>query len=278
VGDNHEGTISNCYSTGSVSGVEYVGGLLGRNFGEVIGSLWDTETSGQSASDGGTGLATEQMQTMSTFTDAGWDFVSIWWIFEGVGYPRFLWEIPVLHTEPEITVGTGNTITWEPVPGASDYYAECAEDVNFTSILYNTGWITETSYEFTDLNLGQKYWYSVKARNAAGIESSWSNVESSLQVTLADAVDMMLNPESLKNEKMKNALLNKIDAVLEMIDEGLYEAALNKLQNDILQKTDGCAETGQPDKNDWIITCEEQSEIYPLVVETIEHVMGLMNQ
>ncbi len=54
--------------------------------------------------------------------------------------------------------------------------------------------------------------------------------------------------------------------------------ALDKLENNILRKTNGCAETGEPDKNDWIITCEEQGELYPLVIETIEHVMGLMNQ
>ncbi len=124
--------------------------------------------------------------------------------------------------------------------------------------------------------MGQRYWYSVKARNIAGIETDWSNVESSLQVTLAEAVEMMLDPESLKNANMKNALINKINAVQGMIAEELYAEALDKLQNDILQKTDGCAETGQPDKNDWIITCEGQSWLYPLVIETIEHVRILM--
>ncbi len=31
----------------------------------------------------------------------------------------------------------------------------------------------------------------------------------------------------------------------------LYSEALNKLQNDILKKTNGCAETGEPDRNNW---------------------------
>ena len=218
------------------------------------------------------------MQTMSTFTDAGWDFnTPVWTIDEGVDYPRLWWEfVPVLHTEPEVTLGTSNTITWEPVPGVNDYYAECAADANFTSIIYNTGWITETTYEFTGLELGQRYWYSVKARNSAGTETGWSNVESSLQVTLTDAVDIMLDPATLKNKNMKNALLNKIDEVLEMIDDGLYEDALSKLEHDILAKMNGCGETGEPDKNDWIITCEEQSTLYPLVIETIEYVEGLV--
>jgi len=219
------------------------------------------------------------MQMMSTFTNAAWDFTTpVWTIEEGNDYPRFWWKIvPVLHAEPEVTLGTNNIILWGPLPGANEYYAECAEDANFTSIVYNTGWIAEISYEFTGLEIGKRYWYSVKARNSAGVESAWSNVESSLQGTLADAVEMMLDPDTLKNKNMKNALLNKINAVQQMIADGFYAEALNKLQNDILQKTDGCAETGEPDKNDWIITYEAQEKIYPLIIETMENVKGLMD-
>ena len=66
---------------------------MGYNeLGEIIDSFWDIETSGQTTSAGGTGKTTAEMQTESTFTDAGWDFVSIWWIFEGAGYPKLWWE------------------------------------------------------------------------------------------------------------------------------------------------------------------------------------------
>jgi hypothetical protein len=280
VGYNYLGSISNCYSSGVVSGTTNVGGLVGRKLpGEVNNSYWDIETSGQATSAGGTGKTTAEMQMMSTFTDAGWDFTTpVWTIDEGVDYPRLWWELaPVLYAEPEVTLGTSNTISWDPVPGANDYYAECAADANFTSILSNTGWITELSFEFTDLELGKHYWYSVKARNSVGTETGWSNVESSLQATLADAVDAMLDLNTLRNENLKNALLNKINAAQQMIADGLYEDALDKLQNDILQKTDGCALTDEPDKNDWIITCEGQEQIYPLVIETIEYVRGLMD-
>ena len=34
------------------------------------------------------------MKTMSTFTEAGWDFVNIWDICEGINYPRLRWQIP----------------------------------------------------------------------------------------------------------------------------------------------------------------------------------------
>ena len=36
------------------------------------------------------------------------------------------------------------------------------------------------------------------------------------------------------------------------------------------------ANDGEPDKNDWIETCDEQEQIYPLVIETIEYVESLM--
>ena len=103
------GTITNCYATGSVTGTgtEWwyggVGGLVGSNeAGTVSASLWDTNASGQSTSAGGTGKTTAEMQTESTFTDIGWDFVAesingtedIWSICEGTNYPRLLWQIP----------------------------------------------------------------------------------------------------------------------------------------------------------------------------------------
>jgi hypothetical protein len=88
-----------------VSGTGWdVGGLVGsRNYywGDVVShSFWDTQTSGQTDSAGGTGKTTGEMQTAKTFLDAGWDFVDeidngtedIWWILEGQDYPRLWWE------------------------------------------------------------------------------------------------------------------------------------------------------------------------------------------
>jgi hypothetical protein len=109
VGVNGRGTITNCYSTGSVWGYVGAGGLVGKNTwcdwrgkcyeGEVWASFWDIETSGIYWSDGGEGKTTAEMQTESTFTDAGWDFVGetfngiedIWFIPQG-DYPHLWWE------------------------------------------------------------------------------------------------------------------------------------------------------------------------------------------
>ncbi len=140
VGYNENSSIRSSYSSGSVSGDDYVGGLVGRtgagssivasyssgsisstgsSVGGLVGynahgsdaygpiaiiarSFWDTQTSGQAVSDGGTGKTTAEMQTASTFLNAGWDFVGetangtedFWWILEGKDYPRLSWQLP----------------------------------------------------------------------------------------------------------------------------------------------------------------------------------------
>jgi hypothetical protein len=98
------GAVTDCYSIGVVVGSgEYVGALVGLSYGVISASFWDIQASGQDRSDGGTGLTTIEMQTASTFLDAGWDFVGetdngtddIWWIDEGQDYPRLWWELSI---------------------------------------------------------------------------------------------------------------------------------------------------------------------------------------
>lgn len=79
---------------------------------------------------------------------------------------------------------------------------------------------------------------------------------------------------AIKNPNMKNALLNKTNAVLADLQAGDVSAALDKLKNDILAKTDGCATTGAPGNNDWIKDCATQAQIYPLLMEIIAELGG----
>jgi parallel beta-helix repeat protein len=77
VGENY-GSITASYSTGMVTGDLRVGGLVAYNWGDasITSSFWDMETSGLVSSDGGIGKTTAEMQTASTFLEAGWDFVN----------------------------------------------------------------------------------------------------------------------------------------------------------------------------------------------------------
>jgi hypothetical protein len=95
---------------------------------------------------------------------------------------------------------------------------------------------------------------------------------------LQDLIDTIngLDPAVFKNKKMKNALTNKVNATLEKVDQGFYQDALDKLEHDIIKKTDGCANTGSPDNNDWIRDSAAQNLVYPLVTDAIDLLRNLI--
>ena len=120
VGLNSEGSsvIKNSYSTGAVTVTGeciddfgktrkdcYFGGLVGANgysrtsfgsktvtepAGKILGSYYDTQTSGQEDKDKGIGKTTAQMKQKATFVD--WDFDEVWGINDRInnGYPYLL--------------------------------------------------------------------------------------------------------------------------------------------------------------------------------------------
>ena len=114
VGYNFQGTITDCYATGNVTGSSRVGGLVGDNRQQVINSYasgtvsgtsdvgglvgydnggmytssyYDQNTTGQTDTGKGEPKTTAAMQEQSTY--AGWDFVIVWGINPGenCGYP-----------------------------------------------------------------------------------------------------------------------------------------------------------------------------------------------
>ena len=58
--------------------------------------------------------------------------------------------------------------------------------------------------------------------------------------------------------------------------ESKVPSALNQLRNDVLKKTNGCDETGEPDKNDWIEDCVTQDQFYPFILEAIGRLESLI--
>ncbi|WP_044412883.1 two-partner secretion domain-containing protein, partial [Thiomicrospira microaerophila] len=104
--------ITNTNAAASVTGAVTAGGLVGNNliFGDsgtetinITGSFWNTQTagadvtrgvaSGDADPAGVVGKTTTELQTLSTFTDAGWDISnvggeqSVWRIYEGYTAP-----------------------------------------------------------------------------------------------------------------------------------------------------------------------------------------------
>ncbi len=98
------GAIRNCYAVSQFTLGEdprFMGGLVDSDSTDAIeSSFWNSNVSSLAESTGGTRLTTGQMMTAAPFLAAGWDFVAeeengtddIWWIDEGLGYPRLWWE------------------------------------------------------------------------------------------------------------------------------------------------------------------------------------------
>ena len=129
VASNESSVIVQCFATGEVTGLDFLGGLVGRsinpgaaidqcysigavaapapgtlNRGGLAGesslgalitdSFWDRQTSGRTELlAGALGITTAQMQTQSTFTDATWDFTAVWAMQAGGSYP-YLQALP----------------------------------------------------------------------------------------------------------------------------------------------------------------------------------------
>jgi hypothetical protein len=129
--------FSKCYSTGAVASGG--GGLIGSVSGEEFNAtacFWDTETSGQSSSDGGTGVVgktTIDMKTQSTFTSAGWDNTGTIWKIDMTGtinngYPFLAWQntggspLPVeLTSFTASTSGSQVTLNWKTATEVNNY-------------------------------------------------------------------------------------------------------------------------------------------------------------
>ncbi len=202
------GSITNSYSTGTVSGGQK-GGLLGSSGGSVTSSYWDTQTSGIATSYGGTGKTTAQMKTQSTYT--GWDFTiettngtNDYWNLspdENNGYPDLVWRYvnqiksPVLVSPANNTYGVnkdGFSLVWTPSPIGlyPDHYTiylirDNPEQIfnsaypsqhtiaNVTGTAYNP--VIEAGLVF---NYGENWYWTVVAYSTAGTASSAAAIRS----------------------------------------------------------------------------------------------------
>ena len=78
-----------------------------------------------------------------------------------------------------------------------------------------------------------------------------------------------LDPAVFRNSTQQNKLINKLNAVIALIESGRLGGALTKLKGDILPSVDGCAKQGYPHKTDWIIDCTAQGLVYPELLDII---------
>jgi len=103
--------------------------------------------------------------------------------------------LPALSAEPAFTAGTTNAVSWGAVvdagSGGVQYWVESARVATFAVVDSASGWISATSFTFTRLDDGVRYFYRVKARDALAQESAFSATVSSVQDSTAPPVPTM---------------------------------------------------------------------------------------
>jgi filamentous hemagglutinin family protein len=147
VGTSIFGAITRAYSTGRVTSAGMAGGLVAEDItGTVVtDSYWNTTTSGQATSAGGTGKTSAQMMQAATF--AGWDMATqggstaVWRIYEGQTGPllrSFL--LPVTLPDTSVVFNGGQQ------SGAGAAGVTAASGLN--PGIYNA-WSTQEGYDIT---------------------------------------------------------------------------------------------------------------------------------
>jgi hypothetical protein len=167
--------INNCYATGSVDGSINLGGLVGTvvpfhiQGSEIYGALiansfYDIYTTGPMPLAGyihsfgveifnSMGKTTDEMKTASTYTDAGWDFETIWDIEPTIneGYP-FFQTLPVSDADITILPTTAKLLGNYPNPFNPE-----------TTIRFN---VSKESHVTIDI-------YNIKGQKVRSLENSF---------------------------------------------------------------------------------------------------------
>jgi hypothetical protein len=178
------GSIIRCYSTGPVSAPVGAGGLVGDSGeygGTVTDCFWDTETSGQTASLGGTGKTTPEMHAANTFVLWG-ACVSVWTIDDGRDYPRLAWENAPgqIIAGPTYAGGTGTT--------ENPYRIATAEDID-TLGLCPCHW--DKHFMLTaDIDLSGRTWTGSVVRSLSGVFDGDGHILSGLTIAGGDSLGL----------------------------------------------------------------------------------------
>lgn len=117
IGYAQDTSIRNCYSTGHLSNPEgaegWADGFCGGDWrGDIINCFWDVETSGLATSEGGVGRTTAAMKALDTYRMNEWGN-GLWRLDAGVDYPSLSFEDTPGDIIPAATTDLAGTGTEE---------------------------------------------------------------------------------------------------------------------------------------------------------------------
>jgi parallel beta-helix repeat protein len=151
--------------------------------------------------------------------------------------------------------------------------------------IINTDGTTATTKQTDFVALqGQTAAIAVKEEAQSVIEPNGTNnqeafdTKEAIAFMLCDASDSIntLSPADFSSEESAVELANIMDGVFAMLNDGMYLESLDVLENDVLQRMDGYANTGKSDKDDWITSVEGQALLYPQVAQAIDLLESLI--
>ncbi len=192
--------------------------------------------------------------------------------------------IPVTSNPPVANAGPDQTINYINSPVALDGSASTGDGLTYSWSVVNAPQGSIATFPdpkivkptFTPDKWGT-YTVSLTVTDSQGATSSdtvqiqVSPIDRAAVVARLQSLSAGLGTIAFKNRNMKNSFVNKINAVITSIDAGNYQDALSQLRNDLLAKTDGCANSNPPapDSNDWVTNCSDQQKIYGDLLEII---------
>jgi hypothetical protein len=85
-----------------------------------------------------------------------------------------------------------------------------------------------------------------------------------IKAKLADLVAALKNLKGseFKRPGKKFAFIFKTAIIRWMIEREIFRPAQKGIKFSLLKKVDGCTDTGSPDRNDWLIDCDSQKQVY----------------
>ncbi len=117
-----------------------------------------------------------------------------------------------------------------------EYLAQCASDSGFGSIVAQSAWTENEQWSFSGLEPGETYWYRVKARHE-GVESAWSNVESSRQQPIYGNIEGMVW-EDADGDGSQDAGEDGLSGITVFLDAD-YDGSLDAGETEVETASDG---------------------------------------
>lgn len=136
--------------------------------------------------------------------------------------------VPILNSEPVFTAGVQNTVSSSVVTDAIDtnpmYLFQVSSVADFSTVDFDSGWVSSNSYTFAGLTDGQTYYYRASSKDSLDNISNWSLIESSTQdATLPSILNISLS-ESIISSSNQDSLFDESTISFDYADDNILEA------------------------------------------------------